>query len=207
MIIYGGSSKDLGTRKLQGAKCPNCEATDIHVHAVVNYGTLFFIPLFPTNKKYSSICGNCDQVLTKKQMPQQMKDKLALEKHHFKSPLYLYAGLGIIALLIGFLYYSMIQDKKELLQNTQNLQEKEVVLFQVRESDEYTFSKIIKHSNDTIYIRHSNYSYAGDKPNQSEYEEVLKKEDEFYSEAIYYFTQKEIDSLHVKGEILAIFKY
>jgi hypothetical protein len=205
MIIYGGSSKDLGTRKLQGAKCPNCEATEIHLHVVVQYGTLFFIPLFPANKKYSSICGNCDQVLTKKEMPQQMKDKLALEKHHFKSPIYLYAGVVIIALLIGFLYFSMIKDKEEFNNNVKNLQPNSIVVFKI-DYDQYSFAKVLTHNSDTIYVQHSNY-VIDQNPSQSQYERESKKKIDFFEEETFYFLQKQIDSLHEKGEISKIFKY
>ncbi|MBC8754635.1 zinc-ribbon domain-containing protein [Kordia sp. YSTF-M3] len=207
MIIYGGSSKDLGTRKLQGAKCPNCEATDIHAHAVVNYGTLFFIPLFPTNKKYSSICGNCDQVLTKKQMPQQMKDKLALEKHHFKSPLYLYAGVVIIALLIGFGIYTSRNNDALMAENIKHLEANDVIVFKEK-SKEYSFAKVHQVRNDTIIVNYGLYTYEGgySAPSESEFNSKKATVTDFYTEDLSFYLQSEIDSLYGNGDLVKIYK-
>lgn len=205
MIIYGGGSKDLGSRKLQGYKCTNCEATDVHVHAVVQYGTLFFIPLFPANKKYTSVCGNCNQVLIKEQMPQRMLDKIKLEKHHFKSPVYLYAGLVIIILFVSYLAYSIIQKEKELEKNLQNLQPKSVVVFKVN-SEEYSFAEVVSHRNDTVFMYYGNY-VIDQSPDRADIDEEREKVKDFFSEDLFFFTQKELDSLYDKGEIEEIIKY
>ncbi|WP_420574161.1 zinc-ribbon domain-containing protein [Kordia sp.] len=205
MIIYGGGSKDLGTRKLQAYSCSNCGASDVHVHAKVQYGTLFFIPLFPANKKYTSVCGNCNQTLIQEQMPQKMLDKLALEKHHFKSPIYLYSGIVLLILLVGFFVYSEIKDKQELEKTIQNLQPKSIIVFD-NENGDYSFSKILEHNGDTIFVQHSNYVIDG-YPNKSDYERESAKKEDFFADEIYYYLQKEIDTFYKNGEIENVIKY
>lgn len=102
MIIYGTGSKNLGTKKLQGAKCQNCESTDMYVQAISRYVDIFWIPIFPFSKKMFSICNHCKQTLTKKEMSQQLKDKVELEKSSFSTPFYLFIGLAIIVTFIGW---------------------------------------------------------------------------------------------------------
>lgn len=205
MIIYGTNSKNLGSRKLQGAKCPNCEAVEIHAQAVSSYATVFWIPVFPYRKKYSTVCKNCTQVLKKKEMPQPLKDKLAMEKGHFKTPFYLFSGLIILALLIGLAFYLSSQHDKELEKNLANLQSKDIVVFKVA-SKEYSFAEIKNHSNDTIYMHYGNYTYDGYKPSESKIEKLKASETDFFDTETYYFTQKQLDSLYAKGEIAEIYK-
>ena len=205
MIIYGTGSKDLGTRKLQGTRCPNCEANEVYIQAVSRYFDVFWIPIFPFSKKYFSICGNCQQVLKKKEMPQQIKDKLEIEKHHFKTPFYLFAGTGLIALLAIYITYNSMKQDEELLVNLQNLEPKDVIVFDNPEGD-YSFAKVIEKSNDTIYMYYGNYTV--DKiPGESEVNEKRREFKDFFSEIQVYYTQKEMDSLHKIGAIEDIFKH
>lgn len=205
MIVYGTGSKDLGTRKIQGAKCPNCESNEIYVNAISRYADVFWIPIFPFSKKFFSVCQNCEQVLEKKEMPQQLKDKVDMEKHHFKTPFYLFSGLIIIALLIGYGIYASSQHDKEIEESVSNLQPKEVIMF--KEGSAYSFAKVEAHSNDTIYIKYSNYTLSGHEPSRAEFIEESNKDDDFFNNDIYYHTQQQIDSLYSSGDIIEIFKF
>lgn len=205
MIVYGTNAKDLGTRKLQGAKSPNCESSDIYATAVVKYVHIFWIPIFPYSKKYFTTCEGTGQVLEEKEMPQQLKDKLNLEKHHFKTPFYLFSGLIIIALLIGYGIYASSQHDKEVKESVSNLQPKEVIMF--KEGSGYSFAKVEAHSNDTIYVKYSNYTLSGHEPSKSEFIEESAKGGDFFNDDIYYHTQQQIDSLYTNGDIIEIFKF
>ncbi|WP_046757931.1 hypothetical protein [Kordia jejudonensis] len=206
MIVYGTGSKDIGTRKIQGAKCPNCESTEMCVNVTSNYAQVFWIPIFPMSKKFLSVCLHCDQVLEKKEMPQQLKDKIDMEKHHFKTPIYLFSGLAIIALLVVYAFYASGKHDEELAANVKNLEAKDVVVFKVS-SKEYTFAEVNKKSNDTIYLNYSSYTYEGRKPSESKYKKEKATISDFYSyDDTYYFTQSEIDSLHQIEELVEIYK-
>lgn len=207
MVIYGTNSKDLGTKKIPGAKCPNCDANEIHVQAVSRYATLFWIPVFPYAKKLFSVCGNCEQVLEKKQMPQQLKDKIDMEKSNFKTPFYLYAGAIIIALLIGFGIYSSGQHDKELAENVKNLQSEQIIVFKEK-SKEYSFAKVVEVKGDTIFANFAQYVYEGgySAPTISEFNSKKAGVTDFYSEELSYYLQSEIDSLHKEGLIVEIYK-
>ncbi len=207
MIIYGTSSKDLGTRKLQGVKCPNCEATEIHAQAVSRYADVFWIPIFPYSKKFFTVCGNCNQVLEKKQMSQQMKDKLEMEKNHFKTPFYLFSGLIIIALLIGIGIYMSKSNDAAMAENVKHIEANDVIVFKEK-SKEYSFAKVTEVRNDTIVIKYGQYVYEGgySAPSESEFNSKKATVTDFYAEDLSYFLQSEIDSLYGKGELVKIYK-
>lgn len=206
MIIYGTSSKNLGSRKIQGAKCPNCEATEIHAQATSSYVTLFWIPIFPYRKKFNIECKSCMQVLEKKQMPQQLKDKLALEKGHFKTPFYLFSGLIIVALLIGIAFYLSGQHDKKLAENVRNLEPKDIIVFKEK-SKEYSFMKVVEVRNDTIMINYGQYAYEGRKPSASTIAKERAGKTDFFNTELYFLVQKQIDSFHTTGDIVEIYKY
>jgi hypothetical protein len=207
MIIYGTSSKDLGTRKIQGAKCSNCEATEVYVNAISRYADVFWIPIFPYSKKYFSVCKNCEQVLEKKEMSQQLKDKLEMEKHHFKTPFYLFSGLIIIALLIGYGIYASSKHDADIAENVSHLEVNNVIVF-MEKSKEYSFAKVSEIRNDTIIINYGQYSYEGgySAPSKSEFNSKKSTVTDFYDEQLSFLLQSEIDSLYKMGELVEIYK-
>ena len=142
MIVYGTGSKDLGTRKLQGVKSPNCENSDIYATAVAKYAHIFWIPLFPYSKKYFTTCEGTGEVLEEKDMPQQLKDKLALEKHHFKTPFYLFSGLILIALIAAYAVYASYEHDKEMAENVTHIEANDIMVFR-EGSEEYSLYFLI----------------------------------------------------------------
>lgn len=207
MIVYGTGSKDLGTQKIQGAKCPNCESNEIYVNAVSRYADVFWIPIFPFSKKFFSVCQNCEQVLEKKEMPQQLKDKVDMEKHHFKTPFYLFSGLIIIALLIGYGIYSSYQHDQEMAENVTHIEANDIMVFK-EGAEEYSFAKVVEVKNDTIFIQVGQYSYEGgySAPSKSEFNSKAATVSDFYSESIDYILQADIDDLYEKEELVEIYK-
>ncbi len=207
MIVYGTNSKDLGTRKIQGAKCSNCETNEVYVNAISKYAHIFWIPIFPYSKKYFSVCKNCEQVLEKKEMPQQLKDKLEIEKHHFKTPFYLFSGLIIIALLIGYGVYASNQHDKEMAEHVTHIEADDIMVFR-NGSKEYSFAKVIEVRNDTIFIKQGQYSYEGgySAPTKSEFSSKAATVTDFYTETIDYVLQADINDLYEKEELVEIYK-
>jgi hypothetical protein len=207
MIIYGTSSKDLGTRKIQGVRCTNCEANEIYVNAISRYADVFWIPVFPYAKKFFSVCKNCDQVLEKKEMPQQLKDKIEIEKHHFKTPFYLFSGLIIIALIIAYAFYASNQHDVDMANNVKNIEANDVIVFKEK-SKEYSFAKVTEIRSDTIIVQYGQYVYEGgySAPSESEFNSKKATVNDFYEEDLSFFLQSEIDSLYGSGDLVEIYK-
>lgn len=206
-MVYGTGSKNLGTQKLQGAKCPSCEATQINAQAVSSYVHVFWIPVFPYRKKMTAACQSCLQVWEKKQMPPELKEKLALEKSNFKTPFYLFSGVILLGLLIAFAAYSLNEDQKALAENVKNLEANDIIVFKDKPK-EYSFAKVSEVRNDTIIINLGQYTYEGDysAPSESEFNSKKATVTNFYTEETFSFLQSKIDSLHSTGDIVEIYK-
>jgi len=204
MIIYGTGSKNLGEKLITNEKCPHCsEYNKIHVHGIASYVHLFWIPFFPYSKKFIAICHNCEREILKEEASPSLIDKISLEKPSFKSPIYLFSGVIIIGLAIGWFTYSSAKHKEFVSNRIENIQKNDVLVFK-NSSKEYTFAIVDTTYQNEIYFRNSNYSY-NQKPSREDYEKALSENSDFYNPDYYYYTDKQIDSLHNKG-VLDIFE-
>lgn len=200
MIIYGTGSKNLGEVKISNERCPSCnEQNNIHIHGIVKYFTFFWIPIFPYNKKIIPICHSCDVEISKKQISPSLKDKISLEKSKFSIPFHLFIGLIIIISFIGFMVYESSKHDEFVSERIHNLQIEDIIVLKSSPS-EYNFIKINEVEKDTVYFNNSNYSIDS-KPTKSDYTNGLIEKEDFFSKEIYYYTIKEIDSLHTIGEL------
>ena len=130
-----------------------------------------------------------------------------MQNSQSNSAKYLYIVICILVLIIGYFIYTANIKSETVEERVKTLQMDDILVFQVRNTDEYAFSRILSNANDTIYMNHANFTIIGEQPTQASYETEFAKETEFFSKNMYYFTQKQIDSLYVKGEIVNILKY
>ena len=205
MIIFGTGSKKLGIKKIQAAKCANCESNDMHVEGYAKYFDIFWIPIFPYSKKLFSVCGNCKQALENKEMSQHLRDKVNMIKSDFAFPWYLFSGLFLIVLGVSFAIYSSNAHEKEIENGMANLSPSDILVF--KESyNNYSFIKVTQVNQDTIFFNGSNYAYEGGKPTQYDFNKKRKGAKDFFGEEIYFYLQKDIDSLYKVKDIVDILK-
>ena len=191
MVFYGTGSKDLGSKKIPNEKCPLCEAQNtIEVHGVSKYFDVFWVPVFPYSKKLIPFCTSCETEITKKQIPASLKEKIALEKSFFKTPITLFSGLIIIAGIVGWISYTSSKHKDYAND----------VMVLKQSSKEYSFALVDGVENDTVYFKNSNYSF-NQKPTKSDYTEGLAEKTDFFDMETYYYTQSQIDSVHKIKEL------
>ncbi|MFY0604087.1 MAG: hypothetical protein JXQ93_09060 [Flavobacteriaceae bacterium] len=205
MIIYGTGAKNFGAKKLKGVKCENCESSKMYITGYCQYAHIFWIPLFPTSKKIFTICENCEEELPKKYIPKKTMDRIKLEKSGFKTPIYLFSGLIIITMLIFYGIYSSNKHDEEVAKNIANLESKDVLVFK-NDDDTYSFGKVEKVRNDTVFLSFSNYIFEGGSPSKYDYNREKQKVSDFYDVETYYFFQKTIDSMYSVGEIYDLFR-
>ena len=198
-MIYGSGSKNLGEIKIDNESCPNCKENTIFLHGFAKYFHIFWIPIFPVYKKKITVCHSCEVEIPKKERSQSLKDKVELEKSNFKTPLYLFAGLIIILSLIAYLEFNSRKHKDFVKDRINHLEENDVIVFK-QSSSEYSFAKVEEVKNDTVYFVNSNYS-LNQIPSLTDYIAGLEEKEDFFSEEVYLYSQKEIVSLNSIGEI------
>lgn len=201
MIIFGTGSKTLGKTKLPFENCPNCDAVDLHLRCVAKYFHLFWIPMFPTDKRAFIKCHSCS--VDPKITNQKTLDKIKKEKTKFSYPLYLFAGTAALLLLIGYLSFDSYQHDKEVAKNIKNLQSTDVIVF--RGNGIYNFGLVREVREDTIFLNLSNYMF-NDVPNEEDYLTEKDKVDDFYNPELYFYRQDQIDSLYNEGDVFDLYR-
>lgn len=205
MIIYGTGSKNLGAKRISGVKSPYDETKDIEIIGVAKYAHIFWIPLFPYSKKVVAYCPGTDAEINKNDLSQKAIDRIKEAKKEMKTPVYLFAGLIILDLLIAYLSYDNYQDEQQFAKNITNVKATDVLVFKNNDNT-YSFGKVSTVIEDTIYLQISNYVYEGGTPSEYRLNKEKRDVEDFYNDEIYYFLKQTIDSMYQAGEIYDLYR-
>lgn len=157
MIIYGSAGKEIARGKIKAA-CINCEELNsINMFVVQRYAHIYWIPLFPVAKKAVSQCTSCNHVLEKAQFPEKYKSDYEDLKFTAKTPTWMFAGLGIIAVII---VAAFITSQRNDTENAELILSPEKGdLYEVKLSDkEYTLYKVDKVEGNAVYVFENEYA-------------------------------------------------
>jgi hypothetical protein len=196
MIIYGSKGKELAN-DIVTDKCENCGAQNqIHLHVFQKYAHVFWIPFFPIGKTGVSECNNCKQVLKLKQMPSALRMSYDNLKSQTKTPIWMFAGLALIAVLV---ISGVISDREKDKRNAQLfVAPKAGDIFEIKTKDnQYTIYKVYKVEGDSVFIQTNNFEVN----TISGIADLKNKE---YSDEYYGFSKTELKEMLKKGEIVDI---
>jgi len=112
MIIYGWNSKNIKQAPLESYECPNCQAKSSSLAIFSSYVHIFWIPIFPYKKSAQIHCTHCQYTQEEKDLSPQMKDQVKQLKSAVKTPVYLFSGLGLIALFVAYVSFDSMQNNK-----------------------------------------------------------------------------------------------
>ncbi|MGI9544475.1 MAG: zinc-ribbon domain-containing protein [Cyclobacteriaceae bacterium] len=208
MIIYGSNERDILSKELPHQSCQNCQ-TKGSIVAQVNqrYAHVFWIPIFPVGKPVYSICSNCKQVLKKKEMDESLKREVMDAKSESRTPLYSFAGLGILVLLVAFFTYQSAQTDNKESGYLSEPKVEDVYVIETREEGKkaYYFGKVAALAGDTVYLNYSNYVVYR-RPTNSNYKKNLQEKSDFYNPVEYYLLANELASLHQSDSLVSVFR-
>jgi len=195
MIVYGTGSSHLGTKQLKNHECPNCENRDhLSVSVFSSHAHVFWIPTFPTGKKAVFECKNCGVTFKLKKMPDSVKREYKNYKGTLKTPIWKYAGLGILGLLISIGVAYSLQDNKEEEAFLANPLVADTYTYKTDNSN-YTTFRITKVMPDSIYVNFNNYET--NKIGGIDDIDI----DENYTEEEFVIARTELKIMHDEGEI------
>jgi hypothetical protein len=157
MIIYGSAGKEIASGKIRAA-CTNCqEPNTINMFIVQRYAHVYWIPLFPAEKKAVSECTSCNHVLEKKQFPERYKSEYEDLKSNSKTPIWMFTGLGIIAVIIAAVFITSALDDTENAELVLSPQKGD--LYEIKLSDkEYTLYRVDKVEGNAVYVFENEYA-------------------------------------------------
>ena len=199
MIIYGSKAKELAKEFIPD-KCLHCGTQNsIDLHVFQKYAHIFWIPFFPLSKTGVSQCDHCKQVLKLKEMPESLRTTYENLKARTKTPVWMFSGIALIALLITV---GVISDKNRDEKNSKIILAPQAGdIFEIKTgARQYTLYKVEKVSGDSVFIRANNY----ETNKASGINELKQKGNDAYSEDIYGFSKTELIQMLEKGEIINI---
>jgi zinc-ribbon family len=152
MIIYGHKATKTGHQSLFGTKCSNCNTKDsIEMYTFSRYFHIFWIPIFPYRKEAVTQCNHCKQVLNKKQFSADLLSLYDEMKMNIKTPYWQFIGIGLFAVLIIAITFSIKEDNKR---DTAYLMAPKVGdIYEIKIAyKNYTLYKVSEVAADSVYV-------------------------------------------------------
>lgn len=116
MIFYGTKASNIKNGQIINVDCPHCETNTSMNYAVFGkYAHIYWIPFFPIGKTTVAECNNCKRTFEYSELTQPIQTKLDREKEKdgAKTPIWMFSGLGIIAVLVAIGIYSSGETEKK----------------------------------------------------------------------------------------------
>lgn len=166
MIIYGWNSKIIKQAPLENYPCPNCQRNESHMIILAKYVHIFWIPVFPYKKSAMVFCTQCKLETHDEHAIMIGSDQRAIKK--LKSavalPIYLFSGLIIILLAIGYFTYAGAQDEKREAGYIETPEPGDVYLLKNDQDTtgyKYYLMKVRDVQVDSLWVSFSSYQYNG----------------------------------------------
>lgn len=116
MIFYGTKASNIKNGQVINVDCPHCETNTSMTYSVFGkYAHVYWIPFFPIGKTTVAECNNCKRTFEYSELPQPIQTKLDREKEKdgAKTPIWMFSGLGVIAVLVAIGYVVSGQTEKK----------------------------------------------------------------------------------------------
>ncbi|WP_298121335.1 zinc-ribbon domain-containing protein [Flavobacterium sp.] len=116
MIFYGTKASNIKNGQIINVDCPHCQTNTSMIYSVFGrYAHVYWIPFFPIGRVTVTECNSCKKTFEFSELPQPIQEKLLREKEKggAKTPIWMFSGLGIIAVLVAIGIYSSGETEKK----------------------------------------------------------------------------------------------
>ncbi|MCG2612938.1 zinc ribbon domain-containing protein [Terrimonas sp. NA20] len=197
MIIYGTRAKELAAENIVD-RCPNCGSQNtLSIHVYQQYAHVFWIPFFPVRKVGASVCSHCKGVMKHKELPPNLQESYKTIKAQTKTPVWMFAGIALFAVLISAVAVSISQDNKRNAAYLASPQDGDVYELKT-EGNHYGLILVEQIKGDSAYVRLSDYE-VDKKVTISKLQSMNKGK---FSEDLFVFSKAELKNMWDKGEIV-----
>jgi hypothetical protein len=199
MIIYGTRSSHVKSVMLEKEACPHCGTQgSVLLSTYAKYAHVFWIPLFPIGRLSVSQCQHCKQTLEHKQMPAQIRAYHERNLTESRVPLWQFAGLGLIFVLVSLGVYNSNADKKEQAEFLKSPKSGDIYEYKSGPAAYTTFKITEVVNTDTLAVNFNAY-----ETNKITGLTDIDKE-ENYSDTTYFMTRAKLMEMYASGDILDI---
>ncbi len=199
MIFYGTKSTQIGTENLFD-KCSNCGTQNsMEMLVFQKYAHVYWIPFFPIGRTGATHCSNCKQVVQNKEFTENLKASYSNLKSGSKTPVWMFSGLALIALLITWGSVVGKQNDKKYAQLIMSAEKGDI--YEVKlDYKQYTLLKVDKVLGDTVFVLLNQY-----ETNKSRgLSDIKRKGDQAFIQEPLPMLKTELKTKLEKGEIIGI---
>jgi hypothetical protein len=157
IIFFGSRTGHAKTLRVPGV-CKNCGASDsVELIVYQRFAHIFWVPIFPTRKTYTTECYRCKTSLVGEQLQNSYPSFYQEARKKVGTPFWSFAGVILVAslvLLISILAsIGSIRDEFMI----HDPQSGDVYKYRL-ESGEYSLLKVSEVVDDTVFVLPNNYS-------------------------------------------------
>ena len=200
MIVYGAKYRLLSSHDVPGT-CPQCEAEHtVELFIYQKYFHLFWIPFFPMSRGGETICHNCRQALTHKELSPNARLLFADLRTHDRTPIWMFSGLVLLAIMIPLAFWQSgrhDEQVKALLADPRSGDLYEIDL----EKGGYTLFKVSTVQVDSITVKVGQYETDRARGLTSL---KYKEEEDMYGEEFLRIARADLTTMHDKRVIMDV---
>jgi hypothetical protein len=166
MRTFGSKASRVGKENLPEAVCTYCKSKGtLDMFFFYRYYHFFGIPIFPHRRGGAIMCSQCKHVTNAKQFPLDLRDYFMHEKRKYKAPWWQYlGGTTIMVLLVTIVSFKLLTYGALALNNFMgDIKPGNIYKYNLSKK-KYTFWKINRVQNDSVYYLPGNYEYSGTPP-------------------------------------------
>lgn len=174
MKTFGSKPHQVGKENLTDVVCSFCgQKGTVDLYIFYRYYHLFGIPLLPHRKGGAIMCSNCKHVTNAKLFTIDLKERYTEQRKKYKAPVWQYFGSVIFSvLLVSFIVirlitYGTVSTNKFL----KGIQPDNIYKYAITRT-RYTFWKINRVNNDSVYYVPSNYEFSGTPPKEIDFDKI-----------------------------------
>ena len=191
MKTYGSKAHRVGKESLPDVPCSFCHKKGtVELFFFYRYYHFLGIPMFPHRRGGAMMCSNCKHVTNVKLFPADLKETFLEKKAKYRPPLWQYFGTVAISFLLVasasiYIYQHRTISSKAFLESIKPGRIFKFVITRNR----YTFWKIARVSNDSVFYLSSNYEFSGTPPREIDF-----SQDGFFDTTQHLYFKNEIRS-------------
>lgn len=195
IILFGTRAGHLKTIRLP-EQCRNCK-TGGSVELIVyqRFAHIFWIPIFPTRKIFTSQCYRCKESLIQEEIKESYPEVYQQYRKKLTAPFWSFTGITLVAsivLLITVLNYVRIVKEQFMIQSP----EIDDIYIYVPKEGEYSLWKVSEINGDTVFVLSNSFTTNSiRKISVSAYSFNKEASPKLRSDLIRMFENKEIVSI------------
>lgn len=201
MVVYGWKSKVLKEALFNGHQCPRCQNQSTHIVVFGSYFHIFWIPFFPYRKNLKIICDSCQLDQKPKEVTPELRKLTKQLKSQVRLPFYMFSGVGIITLLIGYFAVTAFLDDLRFEKYLTDPKVNDIYyIFNENEPTElkYSLLKVIDIREDSVDMSPNSFGYN--------YEPSVLMEEDGFLDVYYSYHKNQLRDMYERDELKTVIR-